>query len=334
MKRRSEFVSHPLSKDFLAQINELVAVGEDNADVTLGSPNPLILVVGAPRSGTTVLMQWLQASGISVPSNIAARFPRNPYFAGLLQRLLSDPALNYRDELTIPPPDESFRSDYGKTRGPLSPHEFSFYIRRFFPVSVGERLTVEQLKQIDVAGFLRGLALFGAAVGTPVALKALLIQYHLELFADARHVIIVHVHRDEADNVCSLLAHRELVAGDAGEWISVRPPQYDYLVELAPVEQVAGQVHFTNREIEAQLVRFPVERVISLDHEAFCADPSALHGELQARLTVMGATPLPDYTGPASFKLARYDRGGERYRAATGALQRVARLAASGEFAT
>ena len=323
MKRRREYSAQPEQVGFLQRLNDLVARGENNFEFRPDQPHPIVLIVGAPRSGTTVLMQWLQHVGFAVPTNIAARFSSNPFFAGMLQRLLSDPALNFRDELTIPGAQHAFHSDYGKTQGPLSPHEFSFFFRRFFPVMAGEKFEQEVLGDCDVDGFLRGLSLFGAALGKPVALKGLLIQYNLDLFCDQPNVIMVHVFRDEADNVCSLLRHREIVAGDANEWISVRPPQYSWLKRLSPIEQVAGQVHFTNVELRNQLRFFPASRVISLAHEEFCAHPDVFYRELVARIQQFTPLALPAEPDRITFEVRRYDETRPERREAMKALSSV-----------
>ena len=326
-KRTSEFRPAASSAEFLAAINELVSAGERHAPASADDRLPIILVVGAPRSGTTVLMQWLKACGFAVPSNLAARFSTNPRFAGMLQRLLSDPSMGYRDELAVGSPGDSFASSYGKTRGVLAPHEFSFFFRRFFPVTVGEALHLEQIGACDPEGFLAGLRGFGSALGAPPAVKALLIQYHLELFLADPRVIIIHTIRDEADNVVSLLGHRISVAGDVREWISVRPPEYEWLRDLSPVEQVAGQVHFTNLHIGRQLRRFPQERVLSLPHGDFCAHPARLHALLRERLSAAGFEWTRPYDGPESFTARHYDPASVEYREATAALERVRKMA-------
>jgi hypothetical protein len=327
MKRREEYSARPEQVDFLQRLNDLVAHGENKLVFRPEHPHPVILIVGAPRSGTTVLMQWLQRVGFAVPTNIAARFPSNPFFAGMLQRLLSDPTLNYRDELTIAGTQHAFQSDYGKTQGPLSPHEFSFFFRRFFPVTVGEKLDQSVFDDCDVEGFLRGLSMFGTALGKPVALKGLILQYNLDLFRHSPNVIIVHIFRDEADNVCSLLRQREIVAGDANEWISVRPPQYSWLKDLSPIEQVAGQVHFTNLEIRKQLRSFPPSRVISLAHEDFCGRPDAFYRELVARIQEFAPSALPAEPDQITFQVRSYDETRPEHRQAMEALSSVQSLA-------
>lgn len=329
MKRTSGYTAAAGVNDFLRAINELIARGEENVREPLEAECPVVLVVGAPRSGTTVLMQWLRAVGLAVPSNLAARFSVNPLFAGMLQRLLTDPSLGFRDELAVGSSSDGFSSSYGKTKGLLAPHEFSFYFRRFFPVTVGEELTPEQLSQCDTAGFLEGLRRFGEALGVPVGVKAMLIQYHLKLFLEDRRVVVIHTVRDEPDNVVSLLGHRSVVAGDPQEWISVRPPEYAWLRELSPVEQVAGQVHFTNQRIRQQLADFPADRVLRLHHEEFCGKPRRLHDWLRDSFAAAGWPWPRGYDGPDEFKVRRYDAESAEYRAAVDALAKVRELAAA-----
>jgi hypothetical protein len=327
-KRTSEFRPAASSAEFLAAINELVSAGERHAPASADDRLPIILVVGAPRSGTTVLMQWLKACGFAVPSNLAARFSTNPRFAGMLQRLLSDPALGYRDELSVGAPGDSFASSYGKTRGVLAPHEFTYFFRRFFPIGYeGVPLQPGQIKDCDPEGFLAGLRGFGSAFGSPPAVKGMLVQYNLELFLADPRVIIIHTIREEADNVVSMLGCRTSMAGDVREWISVRPPEYEWLRELSPAEQVAGQVHFTNLHIGRQLRRFPQERVLSLPHGDFCAHPARLHALLRERLSAAGFEWTRPYDGPESFTARHYDPASVEYREAAAALERVRKMA-------
>ena len=325
MKRKEAYAANVSSNDFITRIGEVVAKGEENMSLS-HERMPLFLVVGAPRSGTTVLMQWLGQIGLAVPSNLAARFPGSPYFGGLIQRLLSDPELAYKDELAIPAA-ESFKSDYGKTAGPLSPHEYSFFFRRFFPVTVGEALSAAQLAACDTAGFVENLELFAAAMQKGAAVKGLLIQYHLALFAAHSNVFFIHTHRDEADHICSLHRHRAIVAGDADEWISVRPPEYDWLKALSPIEQVAGQVHYTNAAIARQFAQLPAHRAIAIEHEAFCDRPQTLFDAINAGLAAEGFETLGAYTGPKEFSnKSTYKTREGVYAGAAAALARVIEL--------
>jgi hypothetical protein len=326
MKRVKAFVANKECDTFVSELNKLVWEGESSYSALLPPEMPVIIIVGAPRSGTTLLLQWLNKYGCAAPSNLAARFFEVPLFAGRLQRLLTDPILNYRNELAVQS-HADFKSEYGKTEGALSPHEFSFFIRRFFPVQFGEPLSDTELATCDVKGLLAGLRRFAWGMRCPVALKGLLVQYCLKVFAGQKNVVFVYSHRNEVDNVISLLSHRLTVANDSEEWLSVRPREYQWLRELRPVEQVAGQVRFTNQALQEQF-RCNAD-LIWLDacHEAFCADPLDLHRRLSSALEAIGHPPLPVYCGPLSLRAHRYDRTSQEYRAAAAALDRIGSMA-------
>ena len=97
-----QFRKPEAAEAFLPVLSRALRVGELRCEQDLpASPSrPIVFVLGAPRSGTTLLTQWLAASGhFGVPSNLLARFYEAPYIGGLVQRLLTDPDLSYRDEL-------------------------------------------------------------------------------------------------------------------------------------------------------------------------------------------------------------------------------------------
>ena len=85
----------------LGQLNDALAPAGDALAAAHDVPrHPVILVVGCPRSGTTLLMQWLAAAGcFSVPTNLVSRFFRAPAIGALVERVLFDPTLEFRGEL-------------------------------------------------------------------------------------------------------------------------------------------------------------------------------------------------------------------------------------------
>src|SRR5689334_4636024 len=58
--------------------------------------SPSLLLVGSPRSGTTIFMQCMDATGaFAVPSNLLSRFSYAPFIGAKIQRLLCDPEFAY-----------------------------------------------------------------------------------------------------------------------------------------------------------------------------------------------------------------------------------------------
>lgn len=283
--------------DWLAEVEQRIV--DDVAKPTL----PLIFIVGAPRSGTTLMLQWLAASGtFGYPTNFLSRFFRAPYIGIRIQQLLTDPSLDYRGELfELTGTLVEWVSEAGKTRGALQPHEFFYFWRRFFPIDQAAKLTREQLEASDPEGFVRGWGLIERALRKPLAAKGILLQYDIDLLAEwLPRAVFVYTRRDPFFNAQSLLEARERVFGTWAAWFSVKPPEYDWLRHEDPYTQVAGQVLFTNRAIEAALDRLPSNRCVRVDYEDFCRSPSHVWTRLDEALTELGF-PLGQYNGPEAF---------------------------------
>jgi hypothetical protein len=305
--RTAAFARLPDQEKILRELNELLGTAEREA--SHGWPpspvRPLVLVVGAPRSGTTLMLQWLAASGcFAYPTNLLSRFYGAPYVGARIQQLLTDPVLDYRSELEElhAASRTTWASEVGKTRGILEPHEFFYFWRRFFPVDQAQKLTDDQLARSDPKGFAAGWAALESAFAKPVAAKGILLQYDIHRLAEwLPTAVFVHTRRDPFFNMQSLLGARERVFGDKGEWFSVRPPEYLALQHADPYTQVAGQVLFTNRSIDAELRLLPPQRKLAVDYEAFCGEPAATWAELQRRFSISGSA-LPAYGGPPAFE--------------------------------
>lgn len=286
------FAKPAQAEAFLEVLSEALLKGELRSESALPSqPSfPIVLVVGAPRSGTTLLTQWLADSGaFAVPSNLLARFYRAPYLGGLIQRLLTDPSLGYRDELaTGVDLVGGYRSTVGKTSGILAPHEFSYFWRQFFPVGPCEQLTEEDWQASDRGGFKRALAALEAGLAKPVAMKGLILQYNIRQLASLLPTsIFVHTIRDEVATVDSLLNARRTVSSEQ-DWFAVQPPGSELLLGESPLLQVSGQVAWTNDWIEAELSALPANRTVSVQHEEFCRDQTGLWDAIASRADDLG----------------------------------------------
>jgi len=289
----------------LAELNTTLGQAEEGMEALPAElEHPVVLVVGAPRSGTTLLMQWLAATGdFAYPSNLLSRFYAAPYLGARIQQLLTDPRFDFKDELRgIATQEAPFASALGKTKGALQPNEFWYFWRRFIPNTVPEWLTREQEAAIDGAGLKRGFAHLQSAFGKPFAAKGLILQYNLEtLRRILGKVIFVHNHRHPFFNMQSLLRSREAFFGNLDAWYSVKPREYAWLRDRDPVTQVAGQVHFTHASIEAELASMDQRHVLRISHEEFCRDPGGFHLALGAKLAEWGWPITTRYHGPANF---------------------------------
>lgn len=308
---KSRPVRNPELEALIAELHGLLGPAEAKLEQEAPpATRPHVLVVGAPRGGTTLLLQWLAASGAFwYPTNLAARLSRTPALAVRLERLLTDPALAFGDDLFDLGGGVDFRSDLGKTRGALAPNEFWFFWRRFLPTSELRALGDEGLAGSDLGGLRAALASIEAAVQRPLAMKGMMVQYDLEAFARALpNAFFLHVVRDPVYNAQSLLEARMGFHGSRESWYSAKPADHDRLAGLPPEEQVVGQVASTHRAIRAGRAAIDPARSLEVDYESFCAHPARTWATLAAKLGALGQA-LPEvHRGPARFEVTNVDR--------------------------
>lgn len=271
---------------------------------------PLILVMGPLRSGTTLLLQWLGASGIArTPTNLLSRFFATPIIGAKIQLLLTDPRYSFRDELADFGRGTDFSSENGKTRGTLAPNEFWYFWRRFLADPGRDLWSDRELHDTVDTGRLRAelngiMRVFGA----PLAAKGALFNYNIPFVAQALDkVLFLHTRRDPAANVESALAARERQLGSVHSWYSFDIPERAELAALPPEDQVAGQIYYSHRAIERGLAGVGEANKLTVDYEDFCADPARYHEEISGRLACLGHRVDEPYRGPAAFAATRKD---------------------------
>lgn len=267
--------------------------------------SPVVLVVGAPRSGTTVLVQWLQATGaFCVPTNVMARFAAAPGLAARLELALFDREHGYGEQLAdLAAPQAAFASDLGKTRGALAPNEFFHFWRRHLGHEAIEPMGEERVRAVDWARVRAELAAVEAARELPFASKGLMLQYDLPaVAAHLPEALFVHVERDPFFNAQSLLRARRTFHGSESRWYSTRPPGAADFDDRDPLEQVAGQVGLDNAAIRAGCAGLPADRSIHVAYEDFCADTGALWGAVRERFAARGAELPVEHAAPRAFE--------------------------------
>jgi hypothetical protein len=265
-----------------------------------------VFVVGALRSGTTLFMQWLAASGLAAyPTNLLSRFYGAPLVGARIQKLLADPRYRFRDELPELQPPASFESENGKTRGALAPNEFWYFWRRFLPFGDLDWLPDDELRaRGNLAGLRDELNALGNAFAGPFALKAMILNQNLAVLdALFRKAVFVWVRRDPVYNVQSVLQARLRQHGDIGPWYSFRIREYPSLRELDPLHSAAGQVVAINRSLEQGFRGLAAGRGLVVDYEEFCAAPAQVFAALRQMLAAQG-----DAGGPAAYRgIERFD---------------------------
>ena len=304
--RKAEFGRNPALEAYLKNLNEILWPAEKSVMDKFIEPRfPLILVMGAPRSGTTLLLQWLSFSGcFSYPSNFISRFYNAPYIGAKIQQMLTDPELYYRKEMDNPRLESivNFRSSLGKTDGLLSPNEFWYFWRRFFQYGELQYLEEQSLKNISITTLKKELAAFESVLEKPLVMKGMMFNWNIPyLFSVLPGTVFIYIEREPIYNIHSLLQAREAYFGDINRWYSFKPPEYQYLSQLDPIDQIAGQVYYTNLAIQRGLRKVPKSNQLHIRYETFCKNPKEVWKTLTEKLNHSGYALKTQYDGPESF---------------------------------
>ena len=289
-------------EDLLDKVNCLFEEPELHEISHLTQPKlPAVFIVGNPRSGTTLLYQWLAATGVfAYPSNIMSRFYNAPYIGGLLHKIFVD--YDKHGEL-YGNKQFDFTSELGKTKGAHSPHEFWYFWRRFFHFSKIQCLTKAELAEVNHELFLKELAAIESCFEKPLLLKALIMNWNIDYLNHImKKPLFLFIKRNVIHNMASLFKTRKTFFNDLSEWYSFKPPEYETLKTKDVYMQLAGQVYYTNKHIEKKLNSIQPERSIVISYEKFCKAPEQHYHMILSQLRLHGYENNQEYTGPTCFK--------------------------------
>lgn len=279
-----------------------------------GKNSPMLFIVGVPRSGTTLILQWLAGTGqFAYPSNFISRFYQAPDVGAMIQEMMINPQYAYRDEMTGFPeslPDDPYSSVAGKTVGWLAPNEFYYFWRRFYPVADSYQPILNP-EEFAFEPFRRELTAVAGVLNKPFVLKAIIANWIIHDLAEIiENSVFLYIHRDHASTVRSILDIRKQMHGSTEFWYSFRPPEYEAISQLSPEKQVVAQVEYTQKAIEAGLFQIDSQRVIRTEYEHFCYDPAMVWQTIADRFKELGCPLNPNYRGPEKFTISRSTRSG------------------------
>lgn len=242
---------------------------------TYKSDYPKIFIVGCARSGSTLLSQLLaNYSDWCYPTNLMSRFYYAPYVGAMIQKMLYD--LDDKEELFGKQTTKlnNFKSTLGKTKDALSPNEFWYFWRRFFKFDNIQKMSDEELENVDVYYFLNSIHSIQDVFKKPLFMKAMILNWHIDfLYNKVPNSYFIYIKRDTIYNAQSLLKARENFFGNLDEWYSFKPPEFNQIIKKTPVQQVINQVNVTNSAIETQLYKIDASKHISITYEDLCANP-------------------------------------------------------------
>lgn len=306
VQRTPRFARNLELERLLEEINSDMGPVEEKLIGAYAQPSkPVIFVFGPLRSGTTLFMQWLANTGmVAYPTNLLSRFYAAPIMGAKIQLLLTDPRYRFRNELDGVVSSVGYESENGKTGGVLAPNEFWYFWRRFLADPARDVWSDDELRQtLDSRTMLAELAGLTAVFGKPFAAKGMLFNYNIRLLDELfDKALFIQIKRDLTTNVASALEARRRQLGSEAAWYSFRIPEYEALLGLDPVSQVAGQIHFINRAVDAGMAAIADDRKLIVSYENFCCDPSLIFETLRERL---GLSADADYEGAVNFRVSR-----------------------------
>lgn len=251
-------VSRLMNRHLLSALDDAMAPSHCKA-----LNHPPIFIIGAPRSGSTLLAQVL-----SDAFNIGYLCNRHCQFFGA-------PALADRvfSPLRRKEPSD-YKSRHGTTMEEYAPNECAEWWYRFFrrqPAYV----PLEDAVAWRMRRMRRSVAALTDAQNKPVLFKNLYATLRLrpiiEYFPEALFIVIK---RNELDNAHSLLEGRKRLHGSYDDWWSVEPPDIVNLRALPAHVQVVEQIRNIRSLIDKDIRESGISpgRVHRVTYEELCAN--------------------------------------------------------------
>jgi LPS sulfotransferase NodH len=286
---------HQINSDLVSTLRELnksMKLAEvDAVGVRNKTEYPTIFIVGAPRAGTTLMMQWLADTGhFAYPTNLISRFYTAPYLGSIIQNILTDKHLDYQDELyDLKASESNLESRLGKTKGFREPNGFWYMWRRFIPITEIRKISKKDEIKVDRKGLMNAVASLEKAADKPVLLKGKMMQFNLDILTNVfKKSLVIFIKREEKYNIESILRARVEYNGDIGVWFGAKPSNFEEIKRMDPISQVVGQVRGINNSISQQLNKIDIVNRISISYEDLCNEPKMAFIKICDKINSLG----------------------------------------------
>lgn len=252
-----------------------------SADAALASdvdgPLAPIFVIGAPRTGSTLLFQAvLQHYQVAYISNLMALMPR---WMLRLCRARRRCCIGYRSS----PP----QSRFGYVSGLCAPNEAGAVLRHWFGSPADSSHANHVRATVGTIARLAGAPLFVKNQVNTIRADAL-----FALFPEARLLFLT---RDPLFMAQSLIMSRRALSTDDRQWWSVAPPGFEAVLEQEPLYQVLWQVDRLEELALAACLARPRQAVV-VSYEVLCTQTASTLADIgqafQLQATGINAPPL------------------------------------------
>lgn len=217
-----------------------------------------IFIIGAPRTGSTVLYQSLtnQADVLYV-DNLVCLFFRNFFFGFWLSNKLFKQKAH-----------DCFKSRHGNTKdcGWRAPSECGGFWYRWLPTD-RHFVDHDEVSQSAIEQIRSEITASSNYFNKPIVFKNLNAGQRLRLLAQAfPEAKFIFVRRDPLYTAQSILqAKRKVKVPDKQFW-SIMPPNVEELKQLDWSEQIVKQIYYLEKQIAEDLQLFPKENVYEVNY--------------------------------------------------------------------
>ena len=256
---------------------------------------PPIFIIGAPRSGSTLLYQYLSfVLEVSYISSIWSILPRSGqyFFPGK----------------TLPPAD--FNSFYGNSASIYGIHEGGTIFTQWF--SDKEHHFTAALPD-NVKQKMRAYFEIVSSVGNqPWLIKNGRNSLRISALRDViPEAVYIRLNRDPMMVAQSIIEGRYRLTGSPDQNWTVIPKEWENIKSLPYPRQVARQVYYIESQANEDLAKVPSERVSNCEYDTFCASPFEYALEICKRWRfVRLRSNLPPTIRNKTFKVSREYRLG------------------------
>lgn len=244
--------------------------------IRLENHYPPLFIVGPPRSGTTLVYQYiLNTFHFGYFPNISKSHPR---------ACVSVAAFHSIGNRKLP---ISYVSRHGIMDGVMAPSDGWDIFGRWFPNSdFSQSIREETLHELRTIVRLFEI-IFEAPFTNKNNANSVRIHHLNRLFPNA---IFVHVEREPVDTVISIIEARRVLGLKSEEWWAVPPPQFRDQRFSSVVDMTIHQVLGLNEWIQQCFRDLPDDQAIKIEYDQFCRNPNALAAQLERSFAASNVT--------------------------------------------
>ncbi|MBS3763404.1 MAG: sulfotransferase, partial [Planctomycetes bacterium] len=132
----------------------------------------------------------------------------------------------------------------------------------------------EQLDTVDIAGLRADMGMMERVGKNPLLFKAVPLSLNIDFLAEhCPKAKFIYLERDLLYIAQSTYQARMDRYGDARQWWSLKPAEYEQLRQKKPLQQIVGQIHCCSRRLLHCLEKIPPEKRLHLTYKGLCESP-------------------------------------------------------------